>query len=311
MLKRFSVVAWAISVAAACDSGSKPVMQDAAVVDAGKDSAEKPAVVKPKTHFLWVLDTVKFTRQDPFGIAPGWNLDGKISDEKDDTTCDKPDFTSPEGVPGIDNQFSVLVPIIAQTGIAAFESLLQASVESGGVLLMVEVDGVDNLVDDPEVAVTIRAGQGQPLLGTDGKVLIGQTFHVNQRDPATLCGKAPLKGGVVDVGPFDIDLPLQVFGKDYTLEMRGGHLRFRVIDGQRIDAGLVGGGVTLSSIGKIAKKAAEDQGNIDDIVQSLTGGMGDLARDATGTCQQLSAVLSFSGVSAFFYPYEITQTVKH
>ncbi len=308
---------WAILLAIqllllACDGGGAGPVADATATDAvAGDAGSGPLARNPVTRRLWVLDTVKFTRQDPVGIAPGWNLDGKVSDEKDDASCGKPDFKSPAGVDGIDNQFAVLVPIIEKTGIAAFESLLQASVESGGVLLMVELEGIDDLRNDPEVKVTIRAGQGVPLLGTDGKVLTGQTFHVNKRDPATPCGKGALKDGVVDIGPFDIDLPIQVFGKEYTLEMRTGHVRFHVIDAQRIDGGLVGGGITLSSIGKIAKTAAEDQGNIDDIVQSLTGGMGDLAKDATGTCTQLSAVLSFSGVSAFFYPYEITQTTKN
>lgn len=294
---------WAAVLACACDGGgsaSKP--------DASGDTKAEVSAAKPVTSRLFVLDTIKFTRQNPPGVAPGWNLDGKVSDGDDASTCGKKDFTSPEGVPGVDNQFSILVPLIEKTGISAFETLLQASVESGGVLLMVQVEGADNWSDDPEITVHLRAGQGVPLLGTDGKVLAGQTFHVNKRDTHTLVGKAALKGGVADLGPFDMDMPLQIFGKDYTLEMRGGRLRFQVIDGDRLEAGLVGGGITMASIAKIAKTAAEDQGNIDDIVQALTGGMGDLAKDATGTCQQLSAVLSFSGVAAYFYPADLTAT---
>ena len=289
----------------ACDGGTPA----AAAADAKQDVSQEVAV-KPITNRLFVLDTIKFARQNPKGVVVGWNLDNKVSDETDTASCGKKDFVSPDGVPGIDNQFSILVPIIESSGIAAFESLLQASVESGGVLLMVELDGLDHLSNDDQVEVRIRAGQGQPLLGTDGKVLTGQTFHLNKRDPATVCGKGPLKAGVVDFGPFDIDLPLQIFGKEYILEMRSCHVRFRILDDQRIDAGIIGGGATLSSIAKIAKTAAEDQGNIDDIVQALTGGMGDLARDATGTCTQMSAALTFSGVSAFFYPSELTKTKK-
>ena len=289
-----------------CDSSAPTPATDAGSTDA--KSAETAAA--PITKRLWVLDKIKFTRQLSPGVAPGWNLDGKVSGDTDEATCSKGDFISPEGVPGIDNQFSTLVPIIEKSGIAAFESLLQASVESGGVLLMVEVSGIDNLVDDSEVHVRIRAGQGQPLLGTDGKVLTGQTFHLNKRDPYTECGKAALVAGTVDVGPFDINLPLQIFGKDYTLEMRSGHVRFRIIDAQTIESGLVGGGITLSSVAKIAKTAAEDQGNIDDIVEALTGTQGDLAKDATGTCTQMSAVLSFTGVSAFFYPADVTAIGK-
>lgn len=293
------------TTAACADAGTAPAGDTSA--DTKPDAAFETKVAPFQTRRLYVLDTIRFARQKPFGTVLGWNLDGKVSGEDDKATCGKKDFVSPDGVPGIDNQFSLLVPLIEASGIAAFESLLQASVESGGVLLMVELIGLDSLTDDPEVTVRIRAGQGVPLLGTDGKVLTGQTFHLSKRDPATVCGKGKLAGGVIDVGPFDIDLPLQVFGKDYTLEMRGGRVRLQIADDKRIEAGLVGGGVTLSSIAKIAKTAAEDQGNIDDIVEALTSNMGDLAQDATGTCTQMSAALTFTGVSAFFYPADVTQ----
>lgn len=295
-----------LGCAIGCSSGAAPATADAAR-DGKGDTAFETKVAPFGTKRLFVLDTIKFARQKPPGTVLGWDLDGKVSGEDDKATCGKKDYVSPDGVVGIDNQFSLLVPLIEASGIAAFESLLQASVESGGVLLMVELVGLDSLTDDPDVTVRIRAGQGIPLLGTDGKVLTGQTFHLNKRDPATVCGKGKLTGGTIDVGPFDIDLPLQVFGKDYTLEMRGGRVRFHVVDDQRIDAGLVGGGITLSSIAKIAKTAAEDQGNIDDIVESLTSSMGDLAQDGTGTCTQMSAALTFTGVSAFFYPADVTK----
>ncbi len=289
-----------------CEGTATPAAGDA-VADSKADVTFETKVAPFATKRLFVLDTIKFARQKPPGTVLGWDLDGKVSTADDKATCGKKDFVSPDGVAGIDNQFSLLVPLIEASGIAAFESLLQASVESGGVLLMVELVGLDSLTDDSEVTVRIRAGQGMPLLGTDGKVLTGQTFHLNKRDPATVCGKGKLVAGTIDVGPFDIDLPIQVFGKEYTLEMRGGRVRFHILDDQRVDAGLVGGGITLSSIAKIAKTAAEDQGNIDDIVESLTGTMGDLAQDATGTCTQLSAALTFTGVSAFFYPADVTK----
>ncbi len=293
----------------ACEESAAPpaATAKADAADAAIDAA--PKVPAPPPPIKWyVFDTVSFTRQISPGVVDGFDIDGLQSAEGDPKGCGHADFTSPAGTKGIDNQFALLVPAIEKSGIAAFEKLLQASIESGGVLLMVELQGLDSWSDDPQVKVIVRAGQGLPLLGTDGKLLTGQTFHVNSRDPAALAGTVPVKDGWLEAGPFDMLLPVQVFGKDYTLDMRGTRIRMRVVDGETLEAGVVGGGITLASIRALAKQAAEDQGNIDELVDALTLGMVDLAPDATGDCQQLSAALTFSGVGAYFYPSEVTKT---
>lgn len=272
------------------------------------DPTAHAAAVAPATHHLFVLDTVGFTRVGPDGVAPGFDLDGRVSDADDAQSCGKPDFTSPEGKPGIDNTFATLVPVIEKTGISAVETLLQASIQSGGVLLVLELDGLDSLVDDAEVKVTVRAGQGLPLLGTDGKLLTGQTFHVSSRDPSAHSGVSRLAGGVIETPPFDLDLPVSIFGKDYTLMEKGARLRFHLVDAEHVDGGLLAGGLTIGSVRAIAKTAAEDQPEIMDIVEAVIGNAGDLARDDQGVCQQVSAVLAFTGVSAYFYPADLTAT---
>lgn len=296
----------AAAVLTACAADTKSASSAAA--DTSLPDQASWMVVTPPKHKMFVLDTVAFTRQDPLGVAAGFDIDGLVSTKDDPKGCMHADFVSPEGTPGIDNQFSLIVPLIEKTGIAAFEKLLQSSIESGGVLLMLDVMGLDDWQNDPEVEVKLRAGQGLPLLGTDGKLLTGQTFHVSARDPYVAAGKAALQNGWLTVGPFDVNLPVQVFGKDYTLEMRHGFLRFHITDSDRIDGGLVGGGITLSSIYTIAKIASEDQGNIYDIVTKLMGNMGDLAPDAAGKCTQISAVLSFQGVTGYYYPKDVTPT---
>jgi hypothetical protein len=292
-------------VLAACEGDAGSSGSDAGSSDASADVGN--GIPQPKRR-LFVFDTVTFTRQNPVGVAPGFDLDGKVSAQGDPAGCGHADFTSPDGKSGIDNNFALLVPLIELTEIQAFEKLLQSSIESGGVLLMAQLDGVDDLRNDPEVTVMLRAGQGLPLLGTDGKLLSGQTFHVNDRDPATVAGKGAIQDGWIEVGPFDLELPVQVFGVDYTLSMRKGRLRFHILDDERIDGGVVGGGITLDSIYALAKKAAQGQGDIDEIVGNLVAGMGDMAPDSKGACTQISAALAFQGVSAFFYPDEVTPT---
>ena len=278
------------------DSGSAPP-------DAGPttDTAAAPQVV---TRRLYVFDTVTFTRVQKDGKARGFDVDGKVTPDGDAATCGKSDFTAPDGQPGIDNQFALLVPVIEKSGLQAFEGLLQASIDNGGVLLMLQVDGLDSFVDDADVKVTLRAGQGMPLLGTDKKLLSGQTFHLRADSPEKVAAPAAVKGGQLDAGPFDVDVPVSVFGNLYVLEVRAARVRARLVDERRIEAGLFGGGITFSSIQKIALTGAKDQPSIIEMVTTLVDGMGDLAPDAKGNCTQISAALAFSGVSAFLYAAE-------
>ena len=301
----------AATLCAGCATASAPATADAAIApaDAASDVQATP-LPKWSTHKIYVFDTIGFTRLDKEGHTPGWDLDGVVSGTDDVSSCGHADFTAPDGTPGIDNQFATLVPLIEATGISAVEKLLQASIESGGILMLMELDGLDDLVTDPEVHVRVRAAFGLPLLGTDGRLLTDQTFHVSPRDPSVDAGIAKLAGGVLETKPFDIDLPVQVFGKDYTLEARGAHVRFRIVDAERIVDGVLGAGITIASVKAIAKKGAEDQSDILPIVNSLVDGNGDLARDADGVCQQLSAGLQFTGVSAFFFPADVTASGK-
>ena len=307
-----SAVAWmlwtALPLVSGCEDATPPAAAGATdTSNSAKDAAPKTAAPPPPIK-RYVFDKVQFTRQIAPGIVDGFDIDGVNSADGDPKGCGHADFTSPSGTKGVDNQFALLVPAIEKSGIAAFETLLQASIESGGVLLMVELQGLDSWTDDTQVKVVVRAGQGLPLLGTDGKLLTGQTFHVNSRDPAAVAGTVAVKDGWLEAGPFDMLLPVQVFGKDYTLDMRGTRIRLRVVDSETLEGGVVGGGITLASIRALAKQAAEDQGNIDDLVDALTSGMVDLAPDGKGECQQLSAALTFTGVGAYFYPSEVTKT---
>jgi len=134
---------------------------------------------------LMVVDVINFTREDPVGVAPGFDLDAKVSEEGDEGSCGHGDFMSPEGESGIDNQLALLTPLFDQVGIGAIEGFVQAAVESGGLLIMWQVDGIDDPVNDDDITVTLRFGTGAPLLGTDGLLLSGQSFHLNAETPDT------------------------------------------------------------------------------------------------------------------------------
>ena len=90
------------------------------------------------------------------------------------------------------------------------------------------------------------------------------------------------------------------------------HAHLHLEDSRQVmSMGILGAGITISSVLAIAKKGAEDQGDILPIVTSLVSGKGDLKKNATtGECDQMSAGLQFTGVSAFFFPADVTGTGK-
>ena len=59
-----------------------------------------------------LVRTLRFARQDPRGVSEGFDIDQHVSSSGDPIGCRHADFTSPSGVPGIDNQMATLVPLI-------------------------------------------------------------------------------------------------------------------------------------------------------------------------------------------------------
>ena len=129
----------------------------------GDGDTDAPTVVQHTA----VLHTVDFAREAD-GVTRGFDLDGEPD------ACDTPDFTSPDGTPGIDNNFATLLPLMERVGGAAFEDLIQGAVDSGEFLLVVRV--TDDGTDCARLEVFRAAEPG--LVGADGQLLANQTLPV-------------------------------------------------------------------------------------------------------------------------------------
>jgi len=269
-------------------------------VNAEGPNTEPGSPVTGETR-LTVIDVISFTREDPIGVAPGFDIDDKVSPPGDDASCGHGDFTSPDGEPGVDNQLALITPLFDTVGIGAVEGFVQAAVEEGGLLIMWHVEGIDDLVNDPEVTVTLRFGQGNPLLGTDGVLLSGQTFHPDPESPNLTIPSARIEDGVLITGSFHAGLPIVVFEVLYILDMMDARMRAELTYDGGLTNGVLGGRVSIANLMEIAERAELESGGIIDAVTLILGGMGDMSPDEDGECQDLSAALTFSAVSAFLY----------
>jgi hypothetical protein len=287
----------------ACGSSSdSPVELDGASNDVQADTSV--GVEAAPKDLLSVISVINFTREIESGVAVGFDVDGVVSEDGDDASCGHADFVSPDGTEGIDNQLALITPLFDTVGIGAVEGFVQAAVEQGGLLIMWEVKGVDDAQNDDDVTVRLRFGTGKPLLGTDGLLLSGQTFHINPDSP-----DREVKGSIVDgqlrTEVFEAVLPIVVFEVAYELIIYEARMTADVsYDGGLVN-GIMGGRVTIENLLTIAERAELEAGGIYEAVTFLLDGMADMSPNEDGVCQELSAALTFTSVSGFLFPEDV------
>lgn len=234
------------------------------------------------------------------GQSEGFDLDGRVSTAADREGCRKRDFTSPEGVPGIDNAISQLLPIVeTQTGGLRLDDVLQTAIDNGQLLLAIELAHVDDPMNDPCIEVRVRPVMGRPLLGTDGRVIPGQTFDIVPGGELSTLTNAAIVNGVIDVGPGPIALPVQILDARFTLHITGGRIRLTHAD-DGTWTGVLGGGISVTEMQQIARGLTIPD-SLMGAVTALLNLNADLEPNESGMCGRLSATLVVGGVDAFLY----------
>ena len=133
--------------------------------------------------FVYVLDEIDlgYATGTDETIVPGFDLDNLVSAGADAESCRQYDYTSPDGVPGIDNQ---LGPAIAQVPSIDVTGEIDRDIDDGGLLLLVRLRHVDDLTNDDCVDVDLLfaempAGMDAPLIGDAERFMPGQTFDLS------------------------------------------------------------------------------------------------------------------------------------
>lgn len=247
---------------------------------------------------LVVIQKLTFVRQEA-GLSEGFDLDGDVSAMGGATGCGVADLSSPGGETGIDNAFSFLLPALELTEAAAVEGLIQATIDSGDLLIAAELGELDDPVDDDCVDLWVGRASGVPLRGTDGRILSGQTFDVDTTSPSVSVEQVPLAGGILEA-PVEMRIPVTIFDVSLDFTLENGRIRSEILPDGRI-VGMFGGGVDIASLLQIALEENVDSG-LYGVLEPLLTSWSDLAPDESGQCQQLSITFAFEAVPAFWYP---------
>lgn len=251
-----------------------------------------------------VVTFATFAKMVEGDAVEGVDVDGIVSDGSDEAGCYKADFTSPDGVPGIDNQVATLLPLVEDlVGEDNIDALLGAAITNGQLIILVSLRGVDDLVNDSCVDVAFGAGLGAPLLDGDGNYLPYQTFgwDLDTARVSTL-SRGRIENGVLIAGPGDVDLPVRVLDANFKLAIHQTRVRMNVQRDEADDgaslSGFVGGGIVVEELAKVIESFNIGE-QVKGAVVPLLKTRADLAMDADGNCGQISAGLRFETTPAF------------
>ncbi len=252
--------------------------------------------VCPSEHA--VVSALRFGRIDD-GVSPGFDLDGVASSSGDGTGCGKADLVDPSGVVGVDNAFGALLPVLEATEAAALEPLVQDFINNGTILLITELSGFNAEAPAGCGAFRVLPGAGEPLVGTDGLLLAGQTLDL---DPGPHADPVPaaLDGDDVFVAhDFGFDLDIQIFDAAVHLPVQGATVRMVRDDPDHFTATL-GGGFLVDAILDSLLGTGIDAA-LQDALPGILGAAADLDLDADGTCESVSVSLEVDAVSVWVY----------
>lgn len=235
------------------------------------------------------------------GVSPGFDLDGRVSNANDRLGCKIQDFVSPEGEEGVDNGFGRLLPTLELTEFMAVEALIGQSISTGGLLITLELRGVDDLVNDDCVELTVGRGEGDVLLGTDGLLESGQTIRFSDDLPSFTMHDLAIVDGRLIAQPFEVTLPLTVFDTSLELQLTQAAIELNFNEDGTI-SGVIGGGTPTAYILNVVSTEAVDAG-LEAMMGSLLGLYADLTPGEDGVCQDISVNFEYEAIPGFLFEH--------
>jgi hypothetical protein len=285
---------------AACDGTAPPSSPDV-VADTAVDIAPAPDLVPagpPKlTSTMTVIQVMHFVAEGPPGVTSGLDLDGLVTQAGDATGCGQPDFVGADGRSGVDNAFAHVLPPLEATMSSTVNETAQEAIDTGEILLLLAVDGIDDPQNDDQVTVSLYRADGRPSLGTDGRVLAGQSFYIAEGEPWSRDEHATIKDGVISAGPFPIVLSLDFFDTHIDLLMDNARVEYR-LDQDGNATGLLG---AMSHEDTLFKMVDDLDGDFLPIAEVLLPEYADIDMDGDGRCDALSLGVELTGARAHLF----------
>jgi hypothetical protein len=234
------------------------------------------------------------------GVAPGFDLDARESEQGDDLSCGHGDLISLDGKPGVDNQLAKIWTTVYPVIGPAVEALLQGSINEGRFLMIVELTGVDDLFQDDDVTLKLFTGRGDPQMGSFDLIAPDQTFYEDNTRATSIVEHVQIIDGHITAGPLDFEVPVNVLELDFSLPIRSGMIELD-IDEYGAFSGQLGGAVSVSgfldhlTMGNGGREAA--------MVRPVFEANADMGK-TDGECDLFSTAFLFESTTAFVVRYD-------
>jgi len=275
----------------------------------------------PDTTRSYVVDLITLPIAETSGARPraaGFNLDSadtRMGSDMSDCTRREADFgsISDDGAVGIDNALQRFIPNIeglltdCPGGVArgCLDAALRTQINTGNLVLILEVSGINDYTHDDAVSVQILLGEptmpGAPVLGANGRIPSGRSYRVarNPSNMPLLLGPAyagDIFRGRLRIRTEQFALSINTGVRQLDLTLANAEVRFNITEGA-LTNGMIGGAVRNQDIinGAVMVSPMSES-----LVRLVVEGSADIAPLA-GTpdrCGMVSVGITFEATSA-------------
>ena len=164
------------------------------------------------------------------GTAPGMNLDNDDgSGAAPANVCRHDNFTSPGGTKGIDNQWWRLMGCVKYYRPGGdIEKTALSIIRNGEVSIMLEVTGVDDMRNDPEVEVGFYSSSEPVQTDGSGAVMSGTSLMVHENKRFHAIARGRIENGVLTTEPADVHLQDKALIIDNEWFLKAARLRLEI-----------------------------------------------------------------------------------
>lgn len=164
------------------------------------------------------------------GIAPGMNLDGDDgSGTAPANTCQHDNFTNPAGEKGVDNQWWRLMGCTRYYRPGGdIEKVAESIIRNGEVSIMLEVTGVDDARNDPDVQVGFYSSSEPVQTDGTGTVMTGTSLMVHENPRFHATAKGRIENGLLTTEPADVHLQDKALIIDNEWFLKAARLRLEI-----------------------------------------------------------------------------------
>lgn len=247
---------------------------------------------------VWLIDSITLQPRPKPTFAYGFDLDGVVSPEDDPDSCGHGDVNGMDGTPGVDNQFSALLPAMELVAGEAVHALVQEAIDSGVLLVTLTIDSPGSEV----TGLAVARAEGPGLTGADGRLIGGQTLQTDDDLPGSRVDDATYDGESLQARGITMDLPLSILGYELPLTLYDGAVSMEWEDESRV-SGQLGGLISVDQMQpSLDYINTNGDPQIAEPVRVALDSNADVQEDGTGgDCEFLSISVAYTAVPAWIY----------